>query len=167
MSRARGSAAKLPASSAWEAVVRSTKSLIVIALLLLGTILWNRFAPNPPVSETGSAQVATHQTNPKAVIPTAPQATKRPAFLPAEASGTLELIAHGGPFPHRQDGVVFENREHRLPERQRGYYHEYTVETPGLEYRGARRIITGGNPPVEYYYTDDHYRTFRPFQVTP
>lgn len=89
-----------------------------------------------------------------------------PAFLPPEAHETLRLIARGGPFPHAQDGSVFGNREHRLPDKPRGYYHEYTVDTPGLGHRGARRIVTGGQPPVAYYYTDDHYDTFRGFQVT-
>lgn len=88
-----------------------------------------------------------------------------PAFLPPEAHETLRLIARGGPFPHPQDGSVFGNRERHLPGKPRGYYHEYTVDTPGLGHRGTRRIITGGQPPVVYYYTDDHYDTFRSFQV--
>jgi guanyl-specific ribonuclease Sa len=88
-----------------------------------------------------------------------------PAFLPPEAHETLRLIARGGPFPHPQDGSVFGNRERRLPGKPRGYYHEYTVDTPGLSHRGTRRIITGGQPPDVYYYTDDHYDTFRSFQV--
>lgn len=75
-----------------------------------------------------------------------------------EVNRTLDLIASGGPFPFRQDGVVFQNRENRLPERPLGYYHEYTVVTPGLTHRGARRIITG--TPPETWYTDDHYRSF-------
>lgn len=79
--------------------------------------------------------------------------------LPPEARDTLRLIAAGGPFPYRRDGVVFGNREHRLPAKPRGYYREYTVPTPGARDRGARRIIAGGQR--EYYYTDDHYRTFR------
>ncbi len=89
-----------------------------------------------------------------------------PAFLPVEARETLRLIAKGGPFPYPQDGSVFGNREKRLPGQPRGYYHEYTVDTPGLGHRGMRRIITGGQPPDVYYYTDDHYDTFRSFQVT-
>lgn len=102
--------------------------------------------------------------------PAAPQAQAAaagglPAFLPPEARQTLSLIARGGPYPHPQDGTVFGNREGLLPPRPRGYYHEYTVDTPGLDYRGARRIIAGGNPPEIYYYTDDHYRSFRPFTV--
>jgi ribonuclease T1 len=81
------------------------------------------------------------------------------ADLPREARQTLELIKHGGPFPYRRDGIVFGNFERRLPLKNRGYYHEYTVPTPGARDRGARRIITGA--PGEYYYTDDHYETFR------
>lgn len=87
-------------------------------------------------------------------------------FLPSEARATLNRIASGGPFTHRQDGVVFGNYENLLPQEPRGYYHEYTVETPGADTRGARRIITGGTPPDIYYYTDDHYRSFRAFKVT-
>lgn len=70
----------------------------------------------------------------------------------------LDLIAHGGPFPNRQDGVVFQNREGRLPSEAIGYYHEYTVPTPGAHNRGARRIIRGAHG--ETYYTRDHYGTF-------
>lgn len=87
--------------------------------------------------------------------------------LPAEARHTLALIRNGGPFPYRRDGTVFGNREQRLPSRPRGYYTEYTVKTPYSRDRGARRIIAGRgesrDPAVsgEYYYTDDHYNTFR------
>lgn len=88
-----------------------------------------------------------------------------PAYLPPEARETLRLIARGGPFPHSQDGSVFGNREGRLPGKPRGYYREYTVETPGLGHRGARRIVTGGEPPEAYYYSDDHYESFRSFAV--
>ena len=87
-----------------------------------------------------------------------------PDFLPREARTTLDLIERNGPFPHRQDGGVFGNREGRLPSKSRGYYREYTVETPGLDHRGARRIVTGGQPPSVYYYTDDHYDSFRSFE---
>jgi len=62
--------------------------------------------------------------------------------------------------------VTFGNYEGLLPKQPRGYYREYTVETPGARTRGTRRIITGGNPPEVYYYTDDHYRSFRRFEVT-
>ena len=84
-------------------------------------------------------------------------------LLPAEARDTIALIHRGGPFPHRQDGSVFGNRESHLPRQPRGWYHEYTVDTPGLSHRGTRRIITGGNPPQVWYYTSDHYDSFRAF----
>lgn len=81
------------------------------------------------------------------------------ADLPVEAQTTLELIRRGGPFPYRRDGVVFQNREKRLPDQPRGYYREYTVPTPGARDRGARRIVSGERD--EYYYSSDHYRSFR------
>jgi len=92
-------------------------------------------------------------------------ATRYPSFLPAEAVDTLELIERGGPFPYQRDGTTFQNRERLLPERPRGYYREYTVATPGSRDRGARRIVTGGDPPDVYYYTDDHYRSFRRVEI--
>ncbi|MFE3270564.1 ribonuclease domain-containing protein [Streptomyces sp. NPDC059215] len=85
--------------------------------------------------------------------------TVREARLPAEARATLALIDRGGPFPYARDGVVFGNFERLLPSHPRGYYHEYTVRTPGERDRGARRIVTGENG--EIYYTDDHYKSFR------
>lgn len=81
--------------------------------------------------------------------------------LPPEAHQTLALIRKGGPYPFRQDGVRFGNREKRLPLQGPEHYREFTVVTPGARDRGARRIVTGGTPPVEYFYTDDHYRNFR------
>ena len=81
--------------------------------------------------------------------------------LPAEAHETLRRIDAGGPHPYPRDGITFQNRERRLPEQPRGYYREYTVPTPGSRDRGARRIVTGGNPPVVWYYTADHYQSFQ------
>ena len=81
------------------------------------------------------------------------------ADLPHEARQTLFLIKEGGSFPYSRDGVIFNNYEKRLPVRQRGYYREYTVKTPGSHGRGARRIIAGREQ--EFYYTNDHYRSFR------
>jgi len=86
-------------------------------------------------------------------------ATVQEARLPAQARETLELIDVGGPFPYARDGAVFGNRERLLPAHERGYYHEYTVPTPGSRDRGARRLVTGRND--EIYYTDDHYNSFR------
>ena len=83
--------------------------------------------------------------------------------LPAQAQRTDQLIHSGGPFPFAKDGVVFGNYEKRLPREPRGYYHEYTVPTPGAHNRGARRIICGGNTPTEpdaCFYTEDHYNSF-------
>ena len=87
-----------------------------------------------------------------------------PADMPKEARETLSMIRKGGPFPYSQDGVIFSNRERALPKQPRGYYHEYTVKTPGTRTRGARRIVCGGNPkpaPTECFYTDNHYESFR------
>jgi ribonuclease T1 len=81
------------------------------------------------------------------------------ADLPPEAADTVELIASDGPFPYSQDGVVFQNREGILPEERSGYYHEYTVRTPGSPDRGARRIVTGADGAL--YYTGDHYDSFQ------
>ncbi|MFE7775999.1 ribonuclease domain-containing protein [Streptomyces sp. NPDC057445] len=83
----------------------------------------------------------------------------RAAELPPEARETLRLIDRGGPFPYAKDGATFGNFEGILPGQRRGYYHEYTVRTPGERDRGARRIVTGQRG--EIYYTDDHYETFR------
>ncbi|MFI1564224.1 ribonuclease domain-containing protein [Streptomyces sp. NPDC020490] len=79
--------------------------------------------------------------------------------LPSQAYDTLDLIASDGPFPYSQDGTVFQNREGVLPSQPSGYYHEYTVITPGSSTRGARRIVTGEEY-QEDYYTADHYATF-------
>lgn len=78
--------------------------------------------------------------------------------LPTEVRATLILIKRDGPFPYRKDGSVFQNRENRLPAERRGYYREYTVPTPGRRDRGARRIVAGQGG--EYYYSQDHYRSF-------
>ncbi len=81
------------------------------------------------------------------------------AELPREARQTLALIKEGGPFPYDRDGIVFGNFEKRLPYQVRGYYREYTVKTPWRRDRGPRRIVAGQQG--EYFYTDDHYRSFR------
>ena len=81
------------------------------------------------------------------------------AELPPEAQRTIRVVRAGGPFRYERDGAVFGNFERLLPRRARGYYREYTVETPGLKHRGARRIVVGARG--ELYYTDDHYRTFK------
>lgn len=82
------------------------------------------------------------------------------AQLPPEGRATLASIKRGGPFPYSRDGIVFGNREGLLPAQARGYYREYTVPTPGLNHRGPRRIVSGGRG-GEYWYSADHYRSFK------
>ena len=142
---------------------------VVVALVLLVSWAWQQrphvpvAASAPPVSVPDARMPAPQS------LPSASGADAGwPAFLPPEAIDTLQRIARGGPFEYRQDGATFQNREHRLPLQPRGYYREYTVETPGSRDRGARRIIAGGglpgdSPPIEYFYSDDHYRSFRRF----
>lgn len=129
------------------------------ALLLVAGLAWlQRPGADVPATPPAAGDVR----------PSAPahEGPALPDFLPPEAGPVVERILRGGPFPYRQDGAVFGNREGRLPPRPRGHYREYTVPTPGLSHRGARRIVTGGDPPTEWYYTADHYETFRPFRVT-
>ena len=83
----------------------------------------------------------------------------RLAALPPEAAEVVALIDAGGPYAHpEKDGSRFGNYEELLPLRPRGHYREYTVPTPGLDHRGARRIVTGETG--EMYWTDDHYGSF-------
>ncbi len=136
--------------------MRQFKSLLVLVVVVLAVMWWQRQTGTPAND---------------AAVPTAAVTTDHGAAaaneLPAEAHSTLQRIARDGPFLHRQDGGVFGNYEGLLPSAARGYYHEYTVQTPGAGNRGARRIITGGTPPVVYYYTDDHYRSFRRIRDNP
>lgn len=123
---------------------------------LTGTTSDDRDGDDSDRDRDDTGDFATGDARPRAAPP-----VRTDDGLPPEAHDTLRLIATGGPFPHRQDGSVFQNRENRLPRQPRGWYHEYTVRTPGSRDRGARRIVTGGEPPREYFYTDDHYRSFR------
>ena len=106
-------------------------------------------------------RAADHHRSGDAATPTAVALSS----LPPQAAGTVRLIEQGGPFPYPDnDGVVFHNNEHLLPSEPDGYYHEYTVPTPGSQTRGARRMITGRDG--QYYYTGDHYETFVAVDVT-
>lgn len=163
---------KRKSGSAWMAI---------LAAVLLAAVAWTVFrAPgdtpvvtDAPVSASASDGITTTALELPPIADAAPAAeatpaqtqTRYPDFLPAEAIDTLRSIERGGPYPYRQDDGVFSNREGRLPRQSRGYYREYTVETPGSRDRGARRIIAGGRPPVEYFYTDDHYGSFRRFTL--
>lgn len=130
--------------------------VVMLACLVGYLCVHHQPATSPGVASVSSPDASRHGSGRGLFLPD---------FLPPEARGVLARIARGGPFPHRQDGTVFGNREHLLPARPRGYYREYTVPTPGARTRGARRIVTGGDPPLEYYYTDDHYRSFRRFTL--
>jgi ribonuclease T1 len=141
--------------------MRKRGLLLIIALLLVAAALfWPRAATSPGTSYGRSGPPATHAA---AGVGQPDGGAVLPAFLPQQARDTIRLVARGGPFPYRQDGNVFGNRESRLPRKPRGYYREYTVVTPGLSHRGGRRIVTGGQPPEVWYYSDDHYDSFRGF----
>ena len=131
-----------------------SKRLVFLIALLVGIAPWVFAQADRNLSPKLLAySVGKHHSN----------VAKLPAIsvsdLPSEARQTLVLIKQGGPFPYPRDGITFGNREGRLPPHRRGYYNEYTVKTPGRRDRGARRIIAGSKG--EFYYTDDHYQTFR------
>lgn len=139
----------------------------LIAFIIAAAFLWrpaSEPAPGPssapaPASASASAPASASALAPDTGNPTAEASARR--ALPPGVADVIDRIRQGGPFPYRQDGTVFGNREGRLPQAARGYYHEYTVPTSGASDRGARRLVTGGTPPVTWYYTDDHYRSFR------
>ena len=111
---------------------------------------------------TGGSDDSPQDTAPT-TVGTLPRVSDLPAVtlqeLPPEARDTLTLIVQGGPFPSERDGAVFQNREGLLPEQAEGFYHEYTVPTPGSDDRGARRWVVGGSS--QFFYTEDHYESFR------
>ncbi|MGA5323118.1 ribonuclease domain-containing protein [Streptomyces seoulensis] len=126
--------------------------LAVLGVLLAGCAGTDTAADSPAASQkSGPAASAPAWAKGMATVPE--------SGLPAEARRTLALIDKGGPYPYARDGIVFGNFEGHLPGHQRGYYHEYTVPTPSSSGRGARRIVTGDGG--EFYYTDDHYNSFR------
>jgi ribonuclease T1 len=97
-------------------------------------------------------------------VPDATMVSIASTSLPEQGQQVMQQIRQGGPFQFEKDGTVFGNRERRLPGEKRGYYREYTVVTPGLSHRGARRIVCGGlkpRTPDACYYTEDHYDSFR------
>ncbi len=115
--------------------------------------------PNRSVSQPASAEPGGRHTT-SSVDPVSGLPLVSESALPPEARHTLALIRAGGPYPYpRNDDQVFTNREGVLPSERRGYYREFTVETPGSPDRGARRIVVGADG--EKYYSDDHYQSFR------
>ena len=145
----------------------NVRSLVVAALLLVaaGLYLWpapGDAQPTPPAASTTENTAAADRPNsgdtagPSGGISGLP--TIAVADLPPEALDTLDAIAAGGPYDFAKDDSIFQNREGILPDREHGYYREYTVVTPGEDERGARRIVSGADG--EQYYTDDHYGSF-------
>ena len=126
---------------------RTRQVLALLGVVLVVVLVWlgsGDGTPSASPAPTGSAQVSATGT-----------AVDQ---LPREARRTIALIEAGGPFPYRQDGATFGNRERLLPAQPAGYYREYTVPTPGSRDRGARRLVLGDSG--ELYYTADHYRSF-------
>ncbi|MEU6510193.1 ribonuclease domain-containing protein [Streptomyces sp. NPDC046942] len=140
---------------------RSVPRLFAGLLVVLAVLLTGCSSHTSTGTGTGTGKSAGPASRATASTPAWARGmgTVQVSALPAEARQTLALIDQGGPFPYARDGVVFGNHEGHLPGHQRGYYHEYTVKTPGSRDRGARRIITG--KAGEIYYTDDHYNSFR------
>jgi ribonuclease T1 len=128
----------------------------LLALLVLAVLGWIGTGGHSPAPVNQAFEAGTETSS-----------NASAGFLTPEALQVVDLIVQGGPYRYSQDGTTFFNREGRLPQRSRGYYREFTVDTPGLRHRGARRIVTGGNPPRDWYYTDDHYESFRAFEVAP
>lgn len=110
-------------------------------------------SPSPSYTETTQAPDDMPATDPDSGLPYVALDD-----LPPEAAQTVDLIDAGGPFPYDKDGSTFGNYEGLLPDRHDGYYSEYTVETPGSDDRGARRIVAGSEG--ELYWTEDHYESF-------
>jgi ribonuclease T1 len=146
-----------------RAVALVLAALVAIALLAFGsTGFLETVGGGPTPGAASSAAPAPATAGPGATAPAAQNPSGLPAVreseLPADARKTLALIRTGGPYRYSQDDQTFGNLERLLPLRDRGYYREYTVPTPGESDRGARRIVTGDGG--EKYYTADHYDSF-------
>ena len=129
------------------------------AAALAATLLWwvpgcaQTSSPERALDPSQTASAPARGVDPASGLPRVSVAE-----LPQEAANTIKLIEEGGPFPYERDGATFENREGILPDHPVGYYEEYTVETPGEDDRGARRIVAGSRG--ELYWTEDHYASF-------
>lgn len=138
---------------------------LVIALAAMALVAVGLMSVPVPTQTGGSAPSVTRQTSAATLARVTTQVREvKLSSLPKEASDVMRAINAGPPFPGRKDGVVFYNREGKLPQQASGYYHEFTVLTPGEDDRGARRIVTGGPryglDNSEFYYTGDHYNSF-------
>ncbi|MFD8702546.1 ribonuclease [Kitasatospora sp. NPDC059648] len=162
-------------------MTRSKSPLVVVAVLILAVLAGVGYllagqggGSHPKAAASSTAAAGTSAPKPSAPAggpsaPNPPSGTWVPADpaladvcrtkLPSQAQDTLALIAKNGPYPYNRDGIVFENRESRLPKKGNGYYHEFTVLTPGSNDRGTRRVVTGSAG--EQYWSPDHYATFQ------
>ena len=132
----------------------SVIALIAVAVYFFGDLKSSLFTDSTPATSISQTASKTSSSGVAAITGD------------AQIDQTLTLIKQGGPFPYpNKDGTTFYNREGKLPAQSQGYYREYTVPTPGVSHRGARRIVTGGHPPTIYYLTVDHYDSFRQLQV--
>jgi ribonuclease T1 len=129
--------------------------VLVLAVVAVTWLLGHRTPPPSPSAGSGAASgsVSQDQNTPDSGLPTIPESQ-----LPAQAKDTLALIRSNGPFPYREDGATFQNREGVLPKQSRGYYREYTVRMPGSPDRGPRRLVVGARHDI--YWTSDHYQSF-------
>lgn len=140
--------------------------LVVLLVVGLFAVTRSRSVEEAPAGPVASAGVGSSSSGPSgssrasgSSTPASGLATVAESALPREAAETLRLIRAGGPYPHAADDDVFGNRERLLPRRERGYYREYTVRTPGEDDRGPRRIVAGADG--DLYWTTDHYASFR------
>lgn len=148
---------------------KSSMPVWALALVVLGVVGFYVFGGAGLIATSSDDLVETGNGNPTTDVagdePTGEIVARRSTLepirvgqLPPEAIDTLDLIFSGGPYPFDRDDTVFQNREGLLPDRERGYYREYTVITPGEDDRGARRIVAGADG--DLYYTSDHYQSF-------
>lgn len=145
--------------------------MMTMALVAVGALAWAMFGKSPSdpttLSSTTNPSVTTSSSSSgiSGADDAAPSglAVCEASSLPKQADEVVRAIRSGGPFAARKDGTTFGNRERLLPSKPNGFYREYTVPTPGANNRGARRIVTGGNPktdPQWFFYTGDHYESF-------
>lgn len=134
----------------------------ILTMLLTGLVLvalwWAQQQVSAPDSSGSTSTSQSTRTSDRATDPDSGLPIIQVADLPPEAAETLSTIDAGGPYPYDEDDGTFGNFEGILPDQDRGYYREYTVDTPGLDHRGARRIVTGSSD--EFYWTADHYSSF-------
>jgi guanyl-specific ribonuclease Sa len=150
--------APIPSPSQW--LVRLLVTLFVVGAIVVvrGRLVPQGQAPPrasvPPQSSAAAPAVST-----TSLPAEAEQGDKaKTAELPDGVQATLDRIARGESYPHRDDGTVFGNREGLLPAQPAGYYREFVHPTPGVRGPGARRLVVGRAG--EVYYTRDHYRSF-------